>query len=326
MEKVLTQEEIDALFRAAWGAGPGTSATAKTAQMERWNLNEAGRLRKEQLHALSQLHESFARNLTHSLGAYLRDTFEVALVSVEQLAYREFLARVPDITYYASFRLQPSECTGVLQLDLSLAFPVIDLLLGGQGLIETMSREVSEIEELILEGVGNIICRELGAVWQPLGVGLEFEQRQAGAQMLRLMPAQEKTLALTFEVTMPGSHGMLNIAVPAVVSNALLRKLSTELVFRRRREAPVQQASIRQRLLDSSVELVLGTPLLPVKLGRLLAMRPGQVLALRRPIEEPASLRLGGRDCWLARPVQSGVRRRAAQLVERLVQPEEKEA
>jgi flagellar motor switch protein FliM len=292
--------------------------------MERWNLHEAGRLRKEQLHSLSQLNESFARNLSHSLGAYLRDKFEVALVSVEQLAYREFLARVPDVTYYASFHLQPADCSGVLQLDLTLAFPIIDLLLGGQGHIDTLNREVSEIEELILEGVGHIICRELGTVWQPLGVDVEFEQRQAGSQMLRIMPALEKTLALSFEVTMPDSHGVLNIAVPAVVSNALLRKLSTELVYRRRRESPVQQASIRQRLLDSSVELVLGTPVLPVKLGRLLAMRPGQVLPFRRPIEEPASLRLGGRDVWTARPVQSGARRRAAQLVERIVQQEEK--
>ncbi len=325
MEKVLTQEEIDALFRAAWGAGKAAGDGGKTPQMERWNLHEAGRLRKEQLHSLSQLHETFARNLTHSLGAYLRDKFEVALVSVEQLSYREFLARVPDVTYYASFHLQPSDCSGVLQLDLSLAFPVIDLLLGGQGRIDTPNREVSEIEELILEGVGNIICRELATVWQPLGVETEFDQRQAGSQMLRIMPAQEKTLALSFEVTMPDSHGVLNVAVPAVVSNALLRKLSTELVYRRRKEAPLQQASIRQRLLDSTVELVLGTPLLPVKLGRLLAMRPGHVLPLRRPIEEPASLRLGGRDYWQARPVQSGARRRAAQLVERIAQPEEKE-
>jgi flagellar motor switch protein FliM len=246
MEKVLTQEEIDALFRAAWGAGKSAADGAKTQQMERWNLHEAGRLRKEQLHSLSQLHEGFARNLSHSLGAYLRDKFEVALVSVEQLAYREFLARVPDVTYYASFHLQPADCSGVLQLDLTLAFPVIDLLLGGQGHIDTPNREVSEIEELILEGVGNIICRELATVWQPLGVEVEFEQRQAGAQMVRIMPAQEKTLALSFEVTMPDSHGVLNIAVPAVVSNALLRKLSTELVYRRRKESPVQQASIRQ--------------------------------------------------------------------------------
>jgi flagellar motor switch protein FliM len=325
MEKVLTQEEIDALFRTAWGGKAKAAAEPNEAQLERWNLNEAGRLRKEQLHSLGQLHESFARNLSHSLGAYVRDKFEVALVSVEQLAYREFLARVPDVTYYASFQLQPAGCVGVLQLDLSLAFTIVDLLLGGQGQIDALNREVSEIEELLLEGVGHIICRELGSVWQPLGVTVEFEQRQAGTQMLRIMPAQEKTLALCFEVNMLNSHGMLNAAIPAVVSNALLRKLSSELVYRRRPENPVQHESIRQRLLDSPVELVLGTPQVPVKLGRLLGMRPGQILPLRRRIEEPATLRVGGRDSWLARPVQSGLRVRAAQLIEPLPQPQDKE-
>jgi flagellar motor switch protein FliM len=326
MEKVLTQEEIDALFRAAWGSKANPATQPNETQLERWNLNEAGRLRKEQLHSLGQLHESFARNLSHSLGAYIRDKFEVALVSVEQLAYREFLARVPDVTYYASFHLQPAGTLGILQFDLSLAFPIIDLLLGGQGQIDAPNREVSEIEELLLEGVGHIICRELGSVWQPLGVSVEFEQRQAGTQMLRIMPAQEKTLTLCFEVTMLNSHGMLNAAIPAVVSNALLRKLSTELVYRRRPQKPVQHESIRHRLLHSPVELVLGTPQVPVKLGQLLAMRPGQILGLRRSIEQPATLRVGGRETWLARAVQSGQRVRAAQLIELLPQPQEKEA
>src|SRR3974377_670104 len=103
MQEVLTQEEINALFCAAWGAKHKAEGQNPTVP-ERWNLHEGGRLRKEQLHSLSQLHETFARNLSHSLGAYLRGKFEVALVSVEQLAYREFLARVPEVTYYASFQ------------------------------------------------------------------------------------------------------------------------------------------------------------------------------------------------------------------------------
>jgi flagellar motor switch protein FliM len=324
MERVLTQEEIDALFRAAWGNNPAVGG-ADGVQVERWNLHQAGRLRKEQLHSMTQLHEGFARNLSHSLGAYLRDKFEVALVSVEQLAYREFLSRLPDLTYYSSFRLQPSGCSGILQIDLSLVFPVIDLLLGGQGQNEPGGRGVSEIEELILEGVGHIICRELSAVWQPLGVEVGFEQRQEAAQMLRILPAQEKTLTLSFEVTLPASHGMLNLAIPAVVSNALLRKLSTDLVYQRPREAPRQQESLRRRLQDCGVEMVLGTPVLPVNLRRLLELRPGGVLVLRRRIEEPATLRLGGRDTWWARPVQSGSRLRAAQLLARIPQPEEQE-
>ncbi len=326
MEKVLTQDEIDALFQAARGGAPPERKAAHGVQIESWNLHQAGRLRKEQLHSISQLHESFARNLSHSLGAYLRAKFEVALVSVEQLAYREFLARVPDLTYYGSFRLDPAGDHGVLQIDLSLAFPVVELLLGGRGQAPAATRDVSEIEALILEGVGQIICHELQTVWQPLGMVFAFEQRQPVTQMLRIMPAQEKTLALSFEVTMPDSHGMLNIAFPAVVSSALLRKLSTEWVYERPRLASAQQGSIRKRILESTVELELGTPAVSVRLSDLLRLQPGFVLPLRRHADEPATLRLGGRDYWMARPVRCGSHQRAAQLLERIVQPEEKEA
>ena len=323
MEKVLTQEEIDALFRAARGGTKTDTDKTPISQVERWNLRDAGRLRKEQLHSISQLHESFARNLSHSLGAYVRDKFEVALVSVEQLAYREFLARVPDVTYYASMHLMPADTSGVLQMDLTLALPVVDLLLGGQGKVNSEAREVSEIEELILAGVGQIICRELQGVWQPLGIQVEFEQRLAVTQMLRVMPAQEKTLTFSFEVTMPESHGMLNVAFPAVVSSSLLRKLSTEWVFQRRRGPGLQQEDIKRHLLDSRIELELATPAIPVPMKDLLTLQPGRVLPLRRRIEEPATLRLSGREFWFARPVRNSTNRRAAQALDRITQPEE---
>ncbi len=187
------------------------------------------------------------------------------------------------------------------------------------------TREVSDIEEMVMEGIGQVICRELDLVWQPLGLQVVFEQRQSAAQMLRMMPAQEKTLTLTFEVTMTDSKGMLNIAFPAVVSSALLRKLATELVSQRPRGPAVNQESILERLLDSTVEMELGTPLIPVKLTDLLAMQTGSVLPLRLRIEEPARLRLQGRDCWLARPVRSSANCRAAQLLERVAQAEEEE-
>jgi len=325
MEKVLSQEEIDALFRAARGGPSSDAEEVGGARVERWDLHQAGVLRKEQLNSISQLHESFARNLTTSVGGYLRDKFEVAMVAVEQLAYRDFLARVSDATYYASFHLLPGDARGILQIDLSLAFPIVDLLLGGPGGVPQGTREVSEIEEMVMESVAQVICHELDLVWRPLGLEVALEQRQPTSQMLRLMPAQEKTLTLTFEVTMTSSRGMLNIAFPAVVSSALLRKLATELTYQRPHGTAVHQETIMKRLLDSTVETQLATALTPVKLTDLLTIRAGAVLPLRLHIDEPARLRLKGRDCWSARPVRSSTNCRSAQLLEPIVQPEERE-
>ena len=325
MEKVLSQGEIDALFEAARSRPSLGAQPAGALRVESWDLHQAGLLRKEQLHSISQLHENFARNLTTSIGGYLRDKFEVALVSVEQLAYRDFLTRVSEVTYYGSFHLQPGDSSGVLQMDLSLAFPIVDLLLGGHGSVPQGTREVTEIEEMVLRGVGQVICHDLQNVWQPLGLQVAFEQRQPTAQMLRLLPAQEKTLTLSFEVAMAESRGMFNIAFPSVVSSALLRKLASDLVYQRPRGPSTHRESIKNKLLDSIVEMELGTPRLPVKLSELLAMQAGWVLPLRRHVDEPVTLRLKGRDCWRARPVRSQGNCRAAQLVARIVHPEEED-
>ena len=40
---------------------------------------------------------------------------------------------MPELTYMCSFKLLPMTVAALLQLDLSIAFPLIDLLLGGEG-------------------------------------------------------------------------------------------------------------------------------------------------------------------------------------------------
>lgn len=105
MEKVLNQEEIDAMVRAARGGG-GDAGTHQAVVVP-WDVRRAGQIGREQLQAISTLHETFARNLTHSVGAYLRVAFTAALVSAEHLTYSEFLQRVPEVTYLATCKLSP---------------------------------------------------------------------------------------------------------------------------------------------------------------------------------------------------------------------------
>jgi flagellar motor switch protein FliM len=98
--------------------------------VELWDVRRAGQNGREQLRAITGLHEGFARNLTNALGVYLRVVFAATLVSAEHLTYREFLQNVPEVTYMASCRLDPMGVNAAMQLDLKVAFPVIDLLLG----------------------------------------------------------------------------------------------------------------------------------------------------------------------------------------------------
>ncbi len=314
MEKVLDQAEIDAMVRAARSGGHVESPASPQVHVERWDVRRAGQIGREQLQAITQLHEDFARNLTHSLGAYLRVIFAATLVSAEHLTYREFLQRLPETTYLASCRLDPTGSSAALQLDLKVAFPIIDLLLGGEGKAVAQTREITEIEEQIVESVARIVCRELGAAWQALALEVNFEERLNAGRAQRLMPPEEKTLSLSFEITMPDVRGGLNLAVPATVSNALLRKISSEWTHRRSRVATDSRQRLMRRLLDAQFNIELAAIDAKIPVGALADLTPGQVLGLAHPASEPASLLIAGVERFRAVAARCGSER-AARLV-----------
>src|ERR1019366_6546728 len=99
MNKMLKQDEIDALFQAARTSTPAAAQEAEraTSVVVPYNFNRAGQISNEQLRAISMLNDLFARNLTHNLAAWLRCRFQVNLVSAEQIPFNEFLMRIPEI-------------------------------------------------------------------------------------------------------------------------------------------------------------------------------------------------------------------------------------
>ncbi|MGO9646872.1 MAG: flagellar motor switch protein FliM [Terriglobales bacterium] len=311
MEKVLNQEEIDAMVRVARGGA--AEGAAKPTVTTPWDIRQAGQMRREQVQAISDLHEGFARNLTHAVAAYLRVAFTAALVSAEHLAFREFLQRVPEVTYLATCTLAPVGATALLQLDLTVAFPLIDVLLGGEGRGKPPERQITDIEEQILETVMRIIVRELQTAWQILALQFAFEERQQAAQLQHLMPGEERTLSLSFELTVAESRGTLNLIFPAIDSNALLRKMAADLSRARRRIQPDSQR-MRARLLECPFTMELGAKSKNVPLPDLMRLSPGRLLLLRTSVEQPAELRAAGHPMFIAMPARRGSTR-VAQVI-----------
>jgi flagellar motor switch protein FliM len=313
MQNELNQEEIDAMVQAARSGGR-TEGGAKEPRVEPWDVRRAGQIGREQLQAITHLHEGFARSLTNALGTYLRVVFAAALVSAEHLTYREFTERIPETTYLAGCKLEPMGVNGALQLDLKVAFPIIDLLLGGEGTGAAASREITEIEQQIVESVARIVCRELGAAWQAIELQVLFEERLTLEDAQRLMPPSEKILSLSFEVSLLDMRGGLNLAVPVSLSHALLRKISTEWKDSRSRGPAEWRERLKRRLLECSFPVELGVNGLSASFRELTQIAPGTLLPLGRSASQPASLVVGGVELFGAAPARCGDTR-AAQLL-----------
>jgi len=312
MDKSLKQDEIDALFQAARSRSQAASQETR-ARVQPYSFSRAGQIGNEQMRAISLLNDIFARNLTHNLGVWLRSRFHVTLVSAEQMPFNEFMLRIPDLAYVSSVRLEPLRALSVLQLDLALAPPMIDLLLGGDGKPDRV-RELTDIEESILTSVAEVICRELSAAWQPVGLTFIFERRQLHTQIARVMPVSEKTLCLSFEVRMPAASGILNLAFPAVVSNTVLRRLVGDW-SRQHRHSPENRQRMQERVALVKVGAALQLPPVSIAGRELEDLHEGKILKLPMVASRAAELRIAGVPLFEGYPV-SHEEQRCAHLVE----------
>jgi flagellar motor switch protein FliM len=308
MKKILSQDEIDALFAAA----KHSQRTGSGRKVAACDLRKLGALNAEQVRVVTTLHESFARRLGGSLGAYLRVGFDMNLVSVEQILYSEFLSRLPELTYLASFQVLPLDARATMQADLSLVFPIVDLVLGGSGDDPIDPRELTEIEEQIFETVVRLVARDLQTTWMPvLPLDIQFDQRQQHTQVHGLMLPTEKVMSLTFEIRLPDARGTLNLAFPAVISNALLRKLSVQWSYAERSPSQESRQQLQDQLLESRFPVNLSLPPSPLSIREVVELEPGRVLVLPRRAQDPINFNVAGKAMFRAYPIRHGTNRGA---------------
>lgn len=308
MERSLQQEEIDALMGSA-RARSVAGQPEPGLRVQPYSYSRAGQISSEQLKAISLLNDLFARNLTHNLSAWLRSECKVQLVSAEQIPYNEFMLRVPELAFIGSVRLDPLGAVSVLQMELAPIPSMIDSLLGGGGAPGEV-RELTAIEETIVVHVVEVICRELSAAWQTVGLSFHFESRQMQTQMARLMPVTERTLCLSFEVRLPQASGLLNFAFPAVVSNTVLRRLTGEWK-RQSRHAVEATERMRARLMNVKVGAALQLPKARVPMAEVESLASGRILTLPVAASVRPRLQVGGVPVFWAAPVRAGEHRGA---------------
>jgi flagellar motor switch protein FliM len=314
MEKLLNQEEIDALVRAMRGGRADGKEQGVGQRIEKCTFRQAGQLTSAQVRTLSSLNDAYARNVTHAVSAYLRAEWECALMSVEQIRFNDVLGRIPDLSYLATFTAGP-EHTGLLQIDLNLIFPLIDLVLGGQGKPEKQLRELTTIEEEVIQGTIGVLCRELHTAWNPLALTFEFQQRQPAGALTSFMAPNEQVLALVFEMRLPEVRGNLNLVFPSELGTELLRR-HANFEWKARR-TPARAANTRMLELLSQCPFMLELKLNGAKVsaGELAGLAPGAVLRLSCDVEHPVTAVVGNRPFFSGSVVRSG-KCRAAQLTQ----------
>jgi len=285
------------------------------------NFRYAGRLSNENARALTSLHEKFALNVTNALEAFLGTSIRLKMVSLEQLALRDYIAGVAPNTYLFPCALNVMESSFLMEMDIRLIFPIIDLLLGGAGTTASdQVRELTEIDEEIMESITALIVNEVDRSWRALNLSLTPGHCIKPALITQIYPANEKLVLLMFEMTVGATTGAFKIVLPTSFVGFLLRHLKAAQLKKTSSLRLLPNPSLRERILDCDFNVSLDITQMRVLVKEVIDLKPGMILKMKAPVKNPGRLTVEGVDIFEALPVRNGTLK-AGQLLCRSQEP-----
>lgn len=253
MNRQLSQQEIDAVFQKLKGQEQSAAARKEVP----FDFRRPDRIAKSQLRAIHLLHEAFARNLASSLSAYLRSYLTVNLISVEQLSYGEFLEGLPSPSCIVSLSLRPYDGNALIEISPSLVFPILEIILGGKGKsTETRKREITEIEQHLLDTLFRIILNDLKEAWKSVAlINFKIEMIATEPQMVQILSPTEAVVAIAIEIRIGDASGTLNVAIPAINIKMIGQKFEQQWMLRKTEPTEAEQMRMLTLLRKAKIRL-----------------------------------------------------------------------
>lgn len=329
MNDILSQEEIDALLKSVSAEEqerkpePAMASSAPAKKKEKrsvriYDFSSPDKFSKDQMRTIQMIHDNFTRYMNSSLSAFLRTVVNTVPVEVTETSYQDFVKRLPDPTVLGIFSLPPLEGSAVLQFDTELVFAMYDRLLGGTGEVISQKRELTDIEQSVVEGVVNRVLAALRDAWMNVTeLNPKLEALETNPAFVTIVAPNDRVASLSFEVKMGEVSGVMHLCIPHIVVEPIAPQLSAQLWFSGTSKGPSDKT---RRFLQNRLEKA--KVLLRAELGRtklqlkdLLDLKQNDLIRLETATTDPIQIKIGGRVKFKA---QAGMFRgkMAVQIIE----------
>jgi len=274
-----------------------------------FDFRKPGQAPGSQMRAIYVLKQKFLHHVVSSLSAYLRTGVTAQLLAVDHLSYAEFLRSLPSPTCVVSVGMRPYEGNAVLELDPSLIFPIIEILLGGNNKLGASAiREITEIEQNVLDGLFRIILQALAEAWKDV-VPVTLTIESVGKEARLLHAPHEPMVAMSFEIKLEEGAGHMNLAVPTEILTVPGEDGAAQSTPRKVEAGEADQARMLELLREATctLEAHLEGPTLQVR--ELLDLKQGDVLTFDHPIDQPLGGLVNGKRKFAGQIVSTGKRK-----------------
>ncbi|MEX0775704.1 MAG: flagellar motor switch protein FliM [Phycisphaeraceae bacterium] len=317
MSELLDQAEVDALLAAVDGGdvapqdgGPPPQVFSRrkgTGQEEPeirpYDFKRPERVSKDQMRALENLHDGFARNFGAALSGFLRTIIEVKVANIEQMTFSEFTHSLPNPTCFNLLSALPLDGSMCMEISPLIIYPVIDRLLGGSNAdLFIPQRPLTAIELRLVSKILDRAMTALKDAWSNiLPLTFALEESESNPQLVQIVPPNEVVVVVGFELKMGGRAGTMSLCIPYNVIEPVIEKLSNQNWAQYKRGK--RDDHLRRQLADQleSARLTVTSTLADttIKLGDLHRLQVGDVILTEKPATAALTLLVEGKRKYI---------------------------
>ncbi|AVX31180.1 flagellar motor switch protein FliM [Carboxydocella thermautotrophica] len=328
MSEILSQAEIDALLAALTqeekkdGKEPLASishneqdsllyGSNKKSTVKVYDFRRPSKFSKEQLHTIQAIHENFCRLAGTYLSAYLRIATQLTVVSVEQITYEEVINSLQNPSIVSVLSSKPLNGNVLLDINPAIGFVMLDRLLGGPGESVEKARNLTDIEQVVLQKLITSLLGYYSEAWSNVfKIDFILESQESNPQFVQIVSPSEMVVLIGIEARIGQQTGMLSICIPYLTLEPIIGRLNAHIWYgTSRKETDVeylQKLKNKLQKINVNISVRLGEGTISIK--ELLEVEVGDIIKLDTKSDELVRLYIGQTPKFLGLPGTIGSR------------------
>ena len=292
MDKILSQEEIDALMSGVVSGEVDTTPKEEEdpSGVKSYSLTNQERIIRGRMPTMEMINDRFTRQQSVSWSSLLHEKVEFSVVGTQIMKFGDFIKKVPLPSSFNVFMMEPLRGNGLYVMDASLVYLIVDFFFGGraQTHVKPEGREFTTIQVRLIKKVVKQALADLEKAWQAvMPVKLNYLRSESNPQFAMVVTTSEIVVVITLQVHLGDITREMFIAYPYSMLEPIKEKLYSGLFA----DNVEQDSSWGSRFKDSlqecdvAVAVQLGTAKINVQ--DLMNFNPGDVLMLDQHPGDP---------------------------------------
>lgn len=302
--RVLNQDEIDSLL----GFDEDQDESSDRSGIQA--ILSSALVSYERLPMLEVVFDRLVRLMSTSLRNFTSDNVEVSLDNIASIRFGDYLNSIPLPAMLSVFKAEEWDNFGLITVDSSLIYSIVDVLLGGRRGTAAMrieGRPYTTIERSLVERMVHVMLQDLSAAFEPLSpVTMRFDRLETNPRFATISRPSNAAIVARLRIDMEDRGGRLELLLPYATLEPVRELLLQMFMGEKFGRDSIWETHLAEELWQTDVNLDAVADEQVMRLGDVFNIRVGSRLMLGTSPTDLINLKCGDVPMHLGRMGRKG--------------------